>query len=253
MSENKSSFLAFQKNINTRQLLFESIRRWYIIVITLVVSVIIAFLYTKIYMTPLYSSTAKVMVFKKQTIQETPSANASANDLELSASSYLTRNFTELINDKFVLNDVAEKLDNKYTYPQLKSFISINNPTNTNVIEITATSPNAEDSQKIVSSICEVSQEKIVELMGLDRIQPFNYGEVPLKPSSPNLSKNMMTGGILGLIMSLSAIILIYITDNKVSSTEDVEKYLGMSVLATIPYNNKNKGRTSKRQYTASK
>ena len=59
-------FLTFQKNINMRQLFFESIRRWYVIVITLVVSILISFVYTKMFMTPLYSSTAKVMVFKKQ-------------------------------------------------------------------------------------------------------------------------------------------------------------------------------------------
>ena len=250
MSENKNMFLTFQKNINMRQLFFESIRRWYVIVITMVVSILISFVYTKMFMTPLYSSTAKVVVFKKQAVS---AENGSANDLELTASSYLTRNFIEIINDEFVLNDVAKELGDKYSYAQLKSFLSINNPTNTHVIEITATSPNAEDSQKIVSTICYVAQEKIAEFMGLDRIKTLNYGKVANAPSSPNLSKNMITGGILGLVISLSAIVIIYITDNKVSSTEDVEKYLGMSVLATIPYNNKNKGRNSKRQSASSK
>ena len=32
-----------------------------------------------------------------------------------------------------------------------------------------------------------------------------------------------------------------YIIDNKITSSEDVEKIFGISVLATIPYNNKQK------------
>jgi len=244
MSENKNSFLTFQKSIDIKQLFFESIRRWYIIVITLAVSVIIAFVYTKVFMTPLYSSVAKVMIFNKTT-------TSSSNDMELSASTYLTRDFTEIINDKCILSPVANELDNKYTHSQIKNFISVNNPANTRIIEITASTPNAEDSQKIVNTICDVAKTEAVEIMGLDRINLISYGDVAKKPSSPNLSRNIFTALLLGLVLSLSIVVILYITDNKVSSTEDVEKYLGLSVLATIPYNNKN--HNSKRKYTSSK
>jgi len=229
-----------------KQLFFEAIERWYIILITLVISLVITFVYTKFYITPLYSSTAKVMIFNKQNVSD----GMSANDLELSASTYLTRDFAEVINDKYVLSEVAKELDDKYNYSQLKSFITINNPTSTRVIEITASTPDPEDSQKIVSTICNVAQEKIVELMGLDRIQPYNYGDIPKTPSSPDMARNLMTGGILGIIVSLAAIIILYITDNKVSTVQDVEKYIGLSVLATIPYNNKQRyGKTKRPSY----
>ena len=247
MSDDKNYFSSFQKSIDVRQLAYESIRRWYIIVIMVTLSIVFSFAYTKLFMTPMYSSTARILVIKKVTITDA----TTANDLELSASSYLTRNFTEIINDEYVLTDVAEALDNKYSNSQIKGFLSINNPQSTHVIDITATTPNANDSQKIVSTICDVAQEKIVELMGLDRIQPFNYGKVPLAPSSPNLSRNILTGALFGLLISLSTVVILYITDNKVSSIDDVEKYLGLSVLATIPYNNK--GKTSKRKSAYSK
>lgn len=233
MSENKGSFSAFQKTIDIKQLIFESIQRWYIIAITLAVSVIIAFVYTKVFMTPLYSSVAKVMIFNKTT-------SSTTNDMELSTSTYLTRDFTEIINDKCILAPVAEALDNKYTHAQIKNFISVNNPSNTRIIEITATTPDAEDSQRIVNTICDVAKTEAVEIMGLDRINLISYGDVAKNPTSPILSRNLLTALLLGFTLSLGIVVVLYITDNKVSSAEDVEKYLGLSVLATIPYNNKN-------------
>lgn len=233
MSGNSTNYI--QKNINIKLLFLEFLRKWYYIVGSIVILVVFSLMYTAFFVTPMYSSIAKIMVFNKQTA-------TTINDMELSASSYLVRDFTEIISDKVILKDVAEDLDNKYSHAQLKSYITINNPTSTRIIEIIAMSPNAEDSKKIVDSICNVSQEKLVELMGLDRINLISYGDVAKNPSQPNFTRTAFYSFWIGLLIGAGIVLILYLNDNKVSSVEDIEKNLGLSVLATIPYNNKNNG-----------
>lgn len=237
MSENNTPrIFNFQKKLDSRELIFTAIKKWYIIVITMVVFLIISLVYTTVFVTPMYESVAKVIVFNKQ-------ETTSANDLELSSSLYLAKDFKEIITDKLVLSQVSAKLGNKYTIAQLKNFISIENPQSTRIIEISALSPKPEDSKKIVDTVCEVAQSSLVELMGLDRITLISNGDIAQSPSKPNLVTNIWISIVSGLALGIVIVLAVYITDNKVATAEDVERLFGITVLATIPYNSKQKNR----------
>lgn len=235
MSENSASgIFNFQKNLDSRELIFMAIKKWYVILSTMIVSLIIAVIYTTVFVTPKYASVAKIIVFNKQETNN-------ANDLELSSSLYLAKDFQEILTDKLVLSQVSAKLGNKYTQSQLKSFISIENPQSTRIIVITALTPDPEDSKKIVDAVCEVSQASLVELMGLNRITLISNGDISQTPAEPNLGNNALISLIIGLAAGIIFVLIIYITDNKVTCAEDVERFFDMSVLATIPYNSKQK------------
>lgn len=235
MSENSASgIFNFQKNLDSRELIFMAIKKWYVILSTIIVSLIIAVIYTTVFVTPKYASVAKIIVFNKQQTNN-------ANDLELSSSLYLAKDFQEILTDKLVLSQVSAKLGNKYTQSQLKSFISIENPQSTRIIVITALTPDPEDSKKIVDAVCEVSQASLVELMGLNRITLISNGDISQTPAEPNLGNNARISLIIGLAAGIIFVLIIYITDNKVTCAEDVERFFDMSVLATIPYNSKQK------------
>ena len=235
MSENSASgIFNFQKKLDSRELIFMAIKKWYVILSTIIVSLIIAVVYTTVFVTPKYASVAKIIVFNKQETNN-------ANDLELSSSLYLAKDFQEILTDKLVLSQVSAKLGNKYTQSQLKSFISIENPQSTRIIVITALTPDPEDSKKIVDAVCEVSQASLVELMGLNRITLISNGDISQTPAEPNLGNNALISLIIGLAAGIIFVLIIYITDNKVTCAEDVERLFDMSVLATIPYNSKQK------------
>lgn len=48
-----------------------------------------------------------------------------------------------------------------------------------------------------------------------------------------------MIGGLLGILLAAAVVIIVYLTNDTVKTPEDVEKYLGLSVLGTIPYSSK--------------
>ena len=75
----------------------------------------------------------------------------------------------------------------------------------------------------------------VTEIMSADSVNTVEEGNLPTSPSSPNVKKNMMLGALLGLVISMGFIVLISILDDTVKTPDDVEKYLGLNVLTSIP------------------
>ncbi len=222
-------------NINIKDLAVFCLNKWPVFLIIISAFIIGSLIYSYLIITPLYDSTGKIYIMNKS------SDNISTSDL--SVSSYLTRDYENLIADRAVLEEVAKRLDYKYSYGELKSAVTLYNPENTRFIEISVRTPSANDSKIIVDTVCEVSQEKIVELLGIDRVTIIRKGSISGRPSVPNVSGNVFKSIVIALINYAILMLILYTFNDKINDAEDVEKYLGISVLGNIPCN-KNKART---------
>ena len=156
---------------------------------------------------------------------------------DLSVSSYLTSDYENLIADRAVLDEVSQLLDNKYTFLQLKRVLTIENPEDTRFIEITARTASAEDSKKIVDAVCKVSQEKIIDLLGIDRVTIVRNGNIPKTAADPNVTRILLSSFELGILLFIAVILMIYFFNDKITNPTDVKKYLEISVLGDIPNN----------------
>ena len=54
-------------------------------------------------------------------------------------------------------------------------------------------------------------------------------------PYSPNTMKNTLMGGILGVLLAAGILAVLHIMDDTVKTSEEIEKYLGLSTLGLIP------------------
>lgn len=227
--ENKNEY----NKLNLKDLMYTVFTRWYILMILLIVCVLAAVIYSNFIATPLYDSTGKLYIMNKQ------SENISSSDLSVSI--YLARDYEKLIVDKAILDEVSDELDNKYSYSQLKSAITVVNPEDTRFLEITVKTHDAADSKRIVDLLCEVSQEKTIELLGIDRIVIIRGGNISSVPSSPNISGNIMKSIFAAVIVFAGIVLLYCFLSDKINEPEDVEEYLDMRVLGNIPYNQNKK------------
>ncbi len=224
------------RELNLKDIFYTALSRWYILLAALLICVVGAVIYTNYIVTPLYDSTGIIYISNKN------SENISSADI--SASSYLTKDYEYLISDRAVLGEVSQELNGKYSYSQLKNALTTENPENTRFIVITVRTANAADSKRIVDLICEVSQEKITELLGVERVTIVRDGETARTPSYPNLLSNIMKSIISALIIYVIIICLLYFMNDKINTPEDIQKYLHVSVLGNIPYShNKTKAK----------
>ena len=115
--------------------------------------------------------------------------------------------------------------------------LTIENPEDTRFIEITARTDSAEDSKKIVDAVCKVSQEKIIDLLGIDRVTIVRNGNIPKTAAVPNVTRNLLSSFVLGILLFIAVILMIYFFNDKITNPTDVKKYLEISVLGDIPNN----------------
>ena len=182
---------------------------------------------------------SSILVLSKETTL------TSLADLQLGTS--LTSDYTVLIKSTPVLEQVIENLNLDISYEELKAKITITNPTDSRILEITVEDADPILAKKIVDEIAEVSSDYIGDKMEVIPPKIIETGKIPVVRSSPSVKKNVLLGFVFGAFVCAALIAVNAIMDDSLKTEEDIIKYLDTSVLAVVPdrkdYVNYNKRR----------
>lgn len=224
----------FSNTENTQEIeidlakLFRSIlsKLWLVVLVGLLAA-LGAYYYTSEMVTPTYSSTARVYIQNSQTIQ------SSASDLQ--SATTLKEDFQVLVKSDEVYRQVLESMgENGANYKSLRGKISLDNNT-TRFVDITVSDPDPVRAKKLADATAYVSRIKAKEILGVQDVAIMQLGSVSTSPSSPNMSQNIILGAVAGMLAVCAIIALVSLFNNKLTTVEDVEKYLGITVLGSIP------------------
>lgn len=213
--------------IDLRELLFIIRRKLWIVILSAVLFGAAALLGTKFLITPQYTSSSSLLVLTKETTL------SSLADLQMG--SQLTNDYRVLILSRPVLQKVVDNLELEYDYKHLKDKVSISNPSDTRILIISVEDEDPKQACTIVDELAEVSSAYIGDKMEVIPPKIIESGEVDEDPTSPNTLKNTAVGIFLGLVLSIGVIVIIAILDDTIKSEEDIEKYLNVTNLASIP------------------
>lgn len=236
----------FETEIDLKELFFVLLDKAVVIILAGLCLALGAFLFTKVFMTPVYQSTAQLYVINKQ--QEGVTTN---NDL--SAAKMLTQDFVHLVKSRPVLEQVIEELDLNMTSEDLAAEVTVNVPTDTRILEIKVTDADPYTAKEIVDSITDIAAKQIVQIMEMDKVNVVEEGNLPINPVSPSTSKNTLLGGIAGVFIAAILVIAAHLMNDTIRTEEDVERYLGLSVLAAIPIDKDQETKKKKKRRKAKK
>lgn len=208
--------------------LFKALRRrmWMILAVTILCGGI-AGAFSKFVLTPQFTSTAMVYILSKETTL------TSLADLQIG--SQLTKDYAVIVNSRPVLEDVIEDLGLNLTYKDLKKKIVIDNPKDTRILSISAEDPDPQMAKAIADEVAETSSEYIAEIMEMIPPKIIESGEIPTQKTSPSNAKNAILGAMIGFVAVCGVIVLEVIMNDTIRTEDDVEKYLGLTVLAMVP------------------
>ena len=223
--------------IDLKQLFFVLWDKKWMIVLSGLILALAAFLVTRVFLTPVYASTATVYVMNRQ------SENA-ASSSDISAATSLTKDFEAMVTSRTVMEQVIDQVGLDMTTEELEKLISVSNPTDTRLLDITVEHESPEMAKEIVDCVASVASVQIVEMMGIEKVNIVDQGGIAENPSSPNTMRNVLIAGVIGVFIAAFFIVLRHLLDDTIKTSEDVEKYLGLSVLGVIP---KNEGDTVKK------
>ena len=75
-----------------------------------------------------------------------------------------------------------------------------------------------------------------MELFNIDFVSIISEAYMPALPSTPDLGRNLLYALAVGVLISVLVLLILNYADDRINCAEDVERYLGISILATIPY-----------------
>lgn len=185
-------------------------------------------LVSKVFMKPQYESTTKMYVLSKQ-----DSSTVTSGDLQ--ASSLLTKDYAELIQSRQVAETVIAQLNLDLTYEEFLKKITVTTQNDTRILSITVKDEDPYVASQMADAIRVAASDHIQNVMNTEAVNVVDEANIPDEPVSPSIKKNGLIGAIAGAFIAIVIIIIVYLTNDTIQTSEDVERYLGVSTLGMIP------------------
>lgn len=206
------------------------LRRWYVPVISTVLLMGVVYGISIYFIQPIYQSNTTLYIGKNI---------AKSDDMtysEMMLGSELVKDYRELVKSRFISKTVIEKLGLKnMNIDQLSSKLDVQNKNDTRIIEISTEDTDPKLAMDITNTVAEVFKAKVVDIMQVESVQIIDKAEQAINPVYPNIMLNLSIAFIIGIALGVFINFFIEYFDNTVKTPEDVEKYLKLIVIGTIP------------------
>ncbi len=189
--------------------------------------------------------------------------NASGSSIstsDISIGTNLVNDYRQLIIDKTVLQSVINQEGLTIDVSTLKSMITVSHETNTRVLYVSVSAQSPAGAKRIadtlVSIFCERVNSKNEDGKTLVTVWDAEVSEEDewvktAKPSNPVSMIKIALVAIAAAILVYGAYLVFFLLDDKISSAEDVEKYLGVNMLGLIPNRDEAQKKRRKNAYGA--
>jgi len=238
-------------------------KAWIVILATLF-AVIISFLYTLIFVEDRYTSEANIFVNNSSDVGVTNNNNdidwTLSKQYAVSSPEFITADFCQVVANRLLGENLqpgetvydcskfigTTSLEAYYkevtgkdtiTANQILKYLTVKSNSSTCVMTVTSNTEDAKLSAIIANAVADSFEDYLADVLETDEVKAkvINSAKTPTSASNAQVAKNIALGAALGLILSCGVIFLVFILNDKIRSPEDIERYLGLSVLGSIP------------------
>ncbi len=204
--------------------------------ITLWVAVI-GIVYTFVVIQPEYTAETSLMVsidYEAAGITESSAISIGQN---------LINTYKEFVISDKVLQSVIDDIDGLpagFSTKSLENQITISTTSGVLLIYISVENENPELAQEIANTLVNNSIEianddEVGYILLQNKLDVLDTAKLPTEPSSPNKFLNIVISVLLGGIVSLGYVFVKELFNNKYQSSAEMEKHLGIKVIAAVP------------------
>ena len=212
-----------------------------VIILSGIVFCLAAVMGTMLLITPKYESTTKIVVLSKQ-----DSSTLTNQDIQTSTS--LTKDYAELIKSRTVTEGVITQLNLDMTHEELLKKMTVDSATDTRILSISVRDADPYVACEIANAIRDVAANHIKNVMDIDAVNVVETANIPEQKVSPSISKNGVIGGLVGVLIAAAVILISYLSNDTIKTQEDVERYLKLSTLGTIPMSEEDRKNKKKKK-----
>lgn len=216
------------QELDLRELLYVLRRRLLLIVALPVVAAVMAGLVSQFLITPIYEASTTLWVIKDD------AAQISYNDLLLSRN--LTKTYAEVAQSRTVLADVIQRLGLAgMTVEDLQEKLTVTAVRDTELLSFTVEDADPARAARLADAVAASFMRQIHSFMKVENVAVVDPALVPTDPVSPRKAMNVAVAFVLGGMLAVALAFLLEYLDTSVRTPEDVQRHLGLPVLATIP------------------
>ncbi len=203
-------------------------RKWLIVAFVAIAS-IIAYGYSAYFVTPKYTATGTLYV---RNVEEKVTTDVALG--EINASRILVNTYIEILKSDTFTDIVASDINLGYSAYQIKEMLKITSLNNTEILQVKVENDNARHAAIILNSILN-NADAAIRIVKAGSATVIDSAAVPKVPSSPNIPRNTMVGGVIGALLSILIIIFLLVFDVTVRGEAEIADRYGVPVLGVIP------------------
>lgn len=211
-------------------------RHWIAIILLVVVGTGVAFAWAKL-QTPVYEASASGFVKSKQTAdQQLAVTGDPAAQAEIPT-------YLSMAGWRDVAEYVIQDLNLNTTPQALVSQVTVTNPANTVVLEISARGSTPQGARALAEAWVQGMIHTIDKYVGDGKpgsapvsLVLADSAGLPSAPVFPDLKLSLLVGALLGLGFGIAFALMRTASDRRVRAAQDLEKRTGIAVVGTIPF-----------------
>ncbi|MEK3730369.1 MULTISPECIES: YveK family protein [unclassified Lysinibacillus] len=207
------------------------LKRWFFILMLMILSMGIAILISYYIQTPIYEAETQLLVNQKSyENQQLVGAQNVDTDLRL------INTYNVIIKSPVILAKVIDVLSLDTTPDELMKQIEVSSANNSQVVNIRVQDKDEENAVKIANSIAEVFKEEIPVLMHVDNINILfvaQSSEQPV-PVKPNKMLNLIIAAICGFALAIVLAYFLETIDRTIKTEQDIEEILSLPVIGVV-------------------
>ena len=198
------------------------------IVLCFLIGAVIMNAYSYFLVRPTYKSTAKMYVVS--------ASKNSVVDLDaLNIGTSLTADYEQLMLSYPVLEQVINKLNLDMDSDTLAKMITLENPTDTRILNINVVSTDPKSARDIANTLMDVSVDYLPKTMSTNAPNVAQKAKLADHKDGPSYTKYTIIGALAGAFLYCMYLVVKYLMDDTIHTADDMEKYFDIVPLAVIP------------------
>lgn len=206
-------------------------RAWLIGLVT-VIFCVAAYLYSALFITPVYRSDFTAYVDNRMTTAENSGMTTTT---DLNASIYLTYLYEDIIVSRSVLNDAAAACDLDLSYRHVKAMVSTSVAEDAALITVSVVATDPQVAKDLATAIADIAPDHVARMKEGSSMRILDAPILPESKYAPSNTKNAMLGAVVGFVLITVLVLVVDLVNDIVRNSEELEHRYNVVVIGNIP------------------
>lgn len=204
-----------------------------VILLIVILFMIIGSIYSYVFVKPEYKAYTTLVLTGSNDNNLSTVDKITQTDISLNNS--LVATYSELVRSKNVLRQVIDNLGIDESENFLRGKVSVSVVKSSQLIQIDVANSDPYKAKIIANELGKVFSDKVTELYNMNNVHVVDEAEEPTAPYNISHVKDVAMFGGVGAVLACGIVFVLSLIDTTIKNKEDVEKKIGVTVLAELP------------------